>query len=329
MKTRDGRVRREGQRSEVDVAKTTTPGAGNAGAASGEIQMDTPVSRRTVLGWLAGGLLAPPLAAESHPAPNGRRIGYLSPSSSNDLESGWLLEFQLALGRRGYQPGTNVVLCPRYADDRLGRLATLATELVDLQVDVMVTFATPASLAAKAATDTIPIVMVAVGDPLGVGLVKSFSRPSGNLTGLALNNVESAGKRLELLKEAVPRLSEVAVLANPNNASFTELQVSRTRSVAAQRRVALFVTDVATPERISDTFALIARRVVQGVIVLPDAMFITHREDIARLALHHRLPTVAPATPFVGGRLLTDLWPRCRRHLPRSCAIRGEDLQGR
>src|SRR5262245_57460859 len=271
--------------------------------------MGTPRSRRTFLSCLAGGLLVPRLAAESHPAPNGRRIGYLSPSSSNDLESGWLLEFQLALGRRGYQPGTDVVLFSRYADDRLGRLATLATELVDLQVDVMVTFATPASLAAKAATDTIPIVMVAVGDPLGVGLVKSLSRPSGNLTGLALNNVESAGKRLELLKEAVPRLSEVAVLANPNNASFTELQVSRTRSVAAQRRVALFVTDVATPERISDTFALIARRGVQGVIVLPDAMLITHREDIARLALHHRLPTVAPATPFVGGGCLLTYGP--------------------
>ena len=115
------------------------------------IRMDTLVSRRAFMGWLAGGLLAPPLAAELYPAAHGRRIGYLSPSSANDLESGWLSQFQLALGRRGYQPGANVVLFPRHADDRLGRLPILATELVDLRVDLMVTFATPASLAAKAA----------------------------------------------------------------------------------------------------------------------------------------------------------------------------------
>jgi ABC-type uncharacterized transport system substrate-binding protein len=288
---------------EVENAGRRPTGLGRSG------RIAALMARRTFLSCMAGALLATPLAAESVPARKARRIGYLSPSTANDLESGWLLEFQLALGRRGYAPGSDVVLVQRYADDRLARLASLATELVDLHVDVIVAFATPASLAAKAVTETIPIVMVAVGDPIAVGLVDSLSRPNGNLTGLALNNVESAGKRLELLKEAVPRLSGAAVLVNPNNASFTALQLARTRSVAAQIGVALFVAELAAPERLAETFALISRQGVQGVNVLPDATFITHRERIAQLALRHRLPTVAPATPFVGGGCLLTYGP--------------------
>ena len=267
------------------------------------------MGRRAFLGGLAGTLLARPLAAEPHNPRKRIRIGYLSPSALNALESVWLLEFQKALSTRGYPMDAEVALVPRYAGDRHERLPALAAELVDLDVDVILTFATPASLAAKAATSTIPIVMVAVGDPIGVGLVSRLNRPDANLTGLALNNVESAGKRVELLKQAVPLLSQAAVLANPHNASFTAIQVARTRAVADRMGVALIVVTVTSPERLADTFAVIGRRGVHGVIVLPDATFITHRERIAHLALQHRLPSVAPATQFVGAGCLLAYGP--------------------
>jgi putative ABC transport system substrate-binding protein len=267
------------------------------------------VGRRAFLGGLAGTLLAKPLAAEPQKSRKRIRIGYLSPSALNALESLWLLEFLRALSTRGYPVDAEVALIQRYADDRHERLPALAAELVDLGVDVILTFATPASLAAKTATATIPIVMVAVGDPIGVGLVSHLNRPDANLTGLALNNVESAGKRVELLKQAVPLLSQAAVLANPHNAAFTAIQVARTRAVAERMGVALFVVAVPSPERLADTFAVIDRRGGHGVIVLPDATFIAHRERIAHLALQHRLPSVAPATQFVGAGCLLAYGP--------------------
>jgi len=274
------------------------------------LTIGTLVGRRAFLSSLAGVVLAAPLAAGAKQARKELQIGYLSPSASNALESGWLLEFQTALTKRGYSVGTNLTLVERYANDRLERLPALATELVNLGVDVILSFATPASLAAKAASSTIPIVMIAVGDPLGVGVVNSLNRPDANVTGLSLNNVDPAGKRLEFLKEAVPRLSHAAVLANPKNPSFTVLQLTQTRTAADRIGVTLVPVEVAAPERLADTFANVtAKPGVNGVIVLPDATFITHRVTIAHLALQHRLPSVAPGSPFVGAGCLLAYGP--------------------
>ena len=292
--------------------KSTEPELSSSGSRGNQVRSATLLDRRAFLGGLAGALLARRSAAEPHRPPRRIRIGYLSPSAPNALESAWLLEFQKALSNRGFPVDAEVALIPRYATDRSERLPALAAELVDLGVDVILAFATPASLAAKAATSTIPIVMVAVGDPVGVGLVSQLNRPDANLTGLALNNVESAGKRVELLKQAVPSLSQAAVLANPHNASFTALQVTRTRAVADRVGVALIVVPVTSPEHLADTFAAIDRRGAHGVIVLPDATFIAHRERIAHLALQHRLPSVAPAPEFVGAGCLLAYGPDVR-----------------
>jgi putative ABC transport system substrate-binding protein len=267
------------------------------------------VNRRAFLGSVAGLVLAPRLTADPRKTEKVSRIGYLSPAVPTALEASWLLEFRAALNARGHSPEARFVLEERYASDRTGRLPALARELLDTGVDVILAFATPASLAAKAASRTIPVVMVAVGDPIGVGLVSSLNRPEANVTGLTLNNVDSAGKRLELLKEAAPRLLRVAVLANPSNASFAALQLAQIRPVADRLGVTLVPADVAGPDRLAATFAAVVREGANGVVVLPDATFIAHRERIASLALQHRLPSVAPENPFVGAGCLLAYGP--------------------
>ena len=257
---------------------------------------------------MAGSLRAAALAAEPHRAEKARRIGHLSPTVPSALESGWLQGCRVALSKRGYSENA-VALEERYAQDRLERLPALATELVSLGPDLCLTFATQATLAAKAATRTIPIVMIAVGDPVGVGIVKSLNRPEANITGLALSNVDTAGKRLEFLKQAVPGLSRVAVLANLRNRAFTALHLAQTQKVADRLGIALERPPDARPERLADTFAAMARQRVNGLIVLPDPSFLTHRERIAQLALRHRLPSVAPASPFVDAGCLLAYGP--------------------
>ncbi len=267
------------------------------------------IDRRAFVGSLAGAVLATAAAAEPSHRRAGFRVGYLSPAAANALEESWLREFQAALGRRGYSGAAAITLVPRYADHRLERLPALATELLDLGVDVLLTFATPASLAAKAATRTIPIVMIAVGDPVGVGLVSSLNRPDANVTGLTLNNVDSAGKRLQFLKEAVPKLSRVAVLSNSKNPSFTRLQLAQIRAVAERLGVSVVPIEIAGPEYLTDGFDHMVAPGVNGLIVLPDASFITHRERIGQLALRHRLPSAAPASQFVSAGCLLAYGP--------------------
>jgi putative tryptophan/tyrosine transport system substrate-binding protein len=192
----------------------------------------------------------------------------------------------------------------RYAEDRLERLPRLAAELVNLHVDVLVTIATPATLAAKAATATIPIVM-STGDPVGVGIVQSLNRPGGNITGVALNNVEVAAKRLQLLAEAVPKLSRVAVLANQMNPTFNALQVGQTRKAAERMGVAVQLVEVRGPGRLADAFVAMSREHAEAAIILPDPTFRVHGKRIAELALQHGLPSTADDRPFVeaGGLL--------------------------
>ena len=244
-------------------------------------------------------LTAPP-APMAQQASKVLRIGFLSTSQSTVF----LPVFRQALGELGYVEGTNLVLEQRYAEDRPERLSALAAELVNLRVAVIVTFATPATLAAKAATTTTPIVMV-VGEPVAAGIVPSLGRPGGNITGLALDNVEVAGKRLQLLKEAVPNLARVAVLANQANPSFTALQLAQTRSAAERLGVAVQPVEVRGPSDLARAFTAMTRGHAAAVIILPDPMFGFHGKRIAELALQHRLPSTYDAKVFAedGGLL--------------------------
>jgi putative ABC transport system substrate-binding protein len=173
------------------------------------------LDRRT---WLVGslGLLAAPLAAEAQPAGKMPRVGYVFATTSSAGHHYWEATRQ-GLRQLGYVEGQNLALEIRWAEGRYECLPGLVAELVRLKVDVLVVTTTPGNLAAKNATQTIPVVMLAVGDPVGSGLVASLARPGGNLIGLSLLNPDVNAKRLELLKDILPRISRVAVLTNPGN----------------------------------------------------------------------------------------------------------------
>jgi putative ABC transport system substrate-binding protein len=260
---------------------------------------------------LASALAAPPKPVAQQ-AGKVLRIGFLSTSQSTVF----LPVFRQALGELGYTEGKNLILEQRYAEDRPERLSAFAAELVALRVAVLVTFATPATLAAKAATTTIPIVMV-VGEPVAAGIVPSLSRPGGNITGLALDNVDLAEKRLQLLKEAVPRLARVAVPANQANPSFTALQLAQTRSAAERLSVAVQPVEVRGSSDFARAFTAMTRGHAGAVIILPDPMFGFHGKRIAELAIQHRLPSTYDAKVFAEdggllayGALLDDFYRR-------------------
>jgi putative ABC transport system substrate-binding protein len=247
--------------------------------------------------------LAAPPASMTQPGRTVFRIGYLDASTQSD-QNRFLPVFRSALGELGYVEGKNLVFEQRYAEDRPERLSALAAELVNLRVSVLVTLGTPATLAAKAATTTIPILMV-VGEPVGAGIVPSLSHPGGNITGLALNNAEVAGKRLQLLKEAIPKLARVAVLANQANPSFTALHLAQIRSVAEQLGITVQPVEVRRPSEFVGAFTAMTRGNAEAVIILPDPMFGFRRKRIAQLALQHRLPSTYDARSFAedGGML--------------------------
>lgn len=227
--------------------------------------------------------------AESYAA--GPRIGFLSPGTPESTAS-VLAGLREGLREHGYIEATNIAIESRFAYDRFDRLPDLARELIGLRVDVLVTFVTQASIAAKDNTKTIPIVMVGVSDPVASRLVSSLSHPGGNVTGTSGMFSEAAGKRLELLKEAVPGIQRVAVIWNPTNRVF-QLQLIQETEAAAQQlgiRLEMFeARDLASIERV---FATISKKRALGLNILPDPTFGAHAARIAALAEKTRLPSV-------------------------------------
>jgi len=217
------------------------------------------------------------------------RIAYLAaaPRSSNQAD---LASFQQGLRELGYVEGQNVVLETRFADGKFERLATLAHELVQLNPDVLFVSTTPGSLAAKAATATIPIVFVAVADPLGAGLVPNLARPSGNVTGITHIVTELTGKRLELLKEIVPSASQIAVMVNPDDPNATgqiRNAEAAARTLGVELRPVVSVRDAGDLER---GFDAIARSGARAVLRMVDPTSGPLRARTMELAARYRLP---------------------------------------
>ena len=225
-----------------------------------------------------------------------RRIGLLSPFSPSDTVL-WHQAFRQGLRDRGWVEGKNIGIEYRYAEGSNDRLPDLAADLVRLKVDVIVTVAT-ASLAAKNATSTIPIVMAFGGDPVASGLGESLARPGGNLTGLSQMSVELAGKRLELLKEMVPKLSRMAVLWNPQNPAST-LSWNEIQLPARQLGVQLHSLEIRSPNDFDQAFESATRARAGALTIMPDPLFAGNLKRIVDFAAKHRLPSIFHLTEFV------------------------------
>ena len=198
----------------------------------------------------------------------------------------------------GLIEGENITFERRYADDRLDHLPELAAELVRLNVDVIVAVGTLAPLAAKRATTTIPIVLVSAGDPLGSGLVTSLARPGGNITGLSLMAPDLGGKRLELLKEALPSISRVGILWNAAN-PYSALVFKETESAATKVGIELHSIEVRSPTDI-DTNLPAAKERLEALIVVEDPLTFGQRKRIADFVVSNRLPSIYGLREYVG-----------------------------
>jgi len=219
------------------------------------------------------------------------RIGFLGLASGEGFYKEPLQAFRAALRELGYVEGKNLAISARFAEDRDERLPGLAAELTRAKLDLIVSHGTQATQALRQATTTIPIVMAAVGDPIGARLVSSLARPGGNITGLTNIDVGLAAKRLELLKEVVPQLSRVAVLYNSANPS-ARLQMEESESAAGPLGVELRLFDVRASRDLEAAFAAIAAWRADALDVLSDPTFLSRRRQIAALAAAARLPSV-------------------------------------
>jgi putative tryptophan/tyrosine transport system substrate-binding protein len=235
-------------------------------------------------------MLSSVLGAEAEQPGKVYRIGFLGGTSA---EAAPLRSLREGLRKFGYVQDKNIAFEYRFAQDKNERLPTLAAELVRSKVDVIVSHASPPTRAAMQATGTIPIVMVSVGDPVGTGFVASLARPGGNVTGLSNNDTGLAAKRLQLLKEALPKLSRVAVLKNPANTS-TESQFRETESAARALAIEVQPVDVRDPKELELAFSVMAKARAGAFTVMGDPLFLSQQKRIADLALTKRLPSVFP-----------------------------------
>ena len=247
-------------------------------------------------------VLVAPLPAEAQPAAVRPKIGVLSPASAVSGLSA-INAFRDALQEHGYIDGSNVVLEVRFADG-YQRVPSLLEELLNLRVDVLVAVTTPVALAAKHATSTIPVVFAPVSDPVRSGLVASWARPGGNLTGYSDTAADLVPKRLALLSEVVPRMSRVGVLRHADNPS-SRIASDELESVARQLRLSLSHVDIRDTADLEPAFATLTKAQVQALIALADAHLQKNAGEIARLAARHRLPLMgfSPAWTKAGALL--------------------------
>ncbi len=265
------------------------------------------ISRRAFVAAVTGGLLAAPLSAGAQPAGKPYRIGFLG-NSTEALEANLVGPFRDGLRELGYVEGRDIVIEYRWAEGQYERFPALIEELIALKVVVLVTAGTPAALAVKRGTTTVPLVMVAVGDPVGTGLVKSLARPGGNLTGLVSIAPDLEGKRLELLTEIVPKLSSVAFLSNPAN-PFHATSERQARAAAKALHLKVEFFPVRAESEFDRAFLAISGQRPGALVMLADRLFLHHRARIVEFAAHNRLPTVYAYTELVEAGGLMSFGP--------------------
>src|SRR5215216_5928074 len=247
--------------------------------------------RREFITLLGGAAAAWPLAAQAQKV---YRIGFLG-NSTAVLEANLVGSFREGLRELGYVEGQNIVIEYRWAEGKYERFPSLIAELLGQSVAVILTAGTPASLAVKKATNSVPLVMIGVGDPVATGLVASLARPGGSITGLTSTAEETEGKRCELLKEVIPKLSHVAVLWNPENPVLL-LTLEEIRVAAQVLGIKVQVFEARNPGEIEESFKGIAGEQPGALLVMGDRLFLHNRQRIVHLATEQRLP-VMPVHP--------------------------------
>jgi putative tryptophan/tyrosine transport system substrate-binding protein len=244
--------------------------------------------RRREFITLVEGAAAWPLGA--HAQQKIPRIGFMgNPTAA--LETNLVDAFREGLRELGYEEGRNIAIEYRWADGNYDRFPTLAEELIAARVDAIVTAGTPAALAVKKATTTVPLVMVAVGDPIGTGLVSSLARPGGNLTGLSSIAPDLEGKRLQLLREVLPALSHVAMFVNSLN-PFHVSSMKQARAAAQAMGIKLQLHDIPKSEDLDDAFAAIRKERPDALLILADRVFLHNRQRMMDFTNEQRLPNV-------------------------------------
>jgi putative ABC transport system substrate-binding protein len=252
------------------------------------------MKRREFITFL-GGAAAWPLAAKAQQA-RMTRIGFLGPTSYFGMQER-MDALRAGLRDLGYVEGDNLSIDFRWAEGRYDRLPALAAELVRLKVDVIVTATTPATLAAKQATTTIPIVMAATGDAVASGLVDSLNRPGGNITGSSIYSPEMSAKRLELIREAAPRATQIGYLLNAGNHSPATLKSTESAAAALDMKVHNF--PVFGPSELAAAFMAMAGSSIEFLAMDEEPMLISNAKTVAELAARQRLPSI-------GGRDLAE-----------------------
>lgn len=246
-------------------------------------------SRRALIATVVAAVASPLLAHAAAPgAPH--RIGFLG-NSTAALEANLIGPFRDGLRELGYEEGRNIVIEFRWAEGKYERFPALIAELLAAKVDVLVTAGTPATLAVKRANTSVPLVMIAVGDPVGTGIAESLARPGGNITGLSSMAPDLEGKRLELLREVMPDLSRTAVLWNPRNA-FNEGAMKQARAAADALRIEIVPLAVSKTEELDAALAAVLREKAQAMFVFADRVFLHNRVPIVEFAATHRLPSI-------------------------------------
>jgi putative tryptophan/tyrosine transport system substrate-binding protein len=254
------------------------------------------VRRREFITLLGGAPFAWPLAAHAQ-QPGLPVIGFVNVGSSGGY-AGNLSAFLKGLGEAGYVEGRNVAIEYRWAENQPDRLPAMMADLVQRKVAVIAATSTPAALAAKAATTTIPIVFETGADPVQLGLVAGLNRPGGNVTGVTFLAQEVVPKLLELLRELLPTARVLALLVNPAVPAIAEDNTSRALAAAHTLGLELHVLNASSERDFEGVFAKLVELRAGGLVVGPDALFVSHSEQLAALAAHHGVPTVFTGREF-------------------------------
>jgi len=275
---------------------------------------------------LALSLALAPLAVEAQQAGKVYRVGVLASSTQSNFEPSVRI-FREALYAAGWVEGRNLTLDVRYPGDQYARLQELANELVKLKVDVLASLGTPATLAAKRATTTIPIVMESLSDVVVTGLVSNLARPGGNLTGVSGFAPELSGKRLELIREILPQADRIAVFANRANPVTVPI-LNATESAAQQMRMKLHVVDVRQIAELATAFETVRRERADALVLVADPLLFSAKLQIVQLAARHRMPTVYETRLFPDAGGLLSYGPLAQERFERMAAYVDRILRG-